>query len=577
MKNKIIYTSLGGIILIVIISIIALLIYNDTNFKIYTNVNNSQIINDNALTMMYETEAGSGEYQVSSDTTWPHDEYTFNETLSRCENGGVLTWDDENKKVLLQTNSSDKCYVYFDAIFSATLNNYTLSWNPINGAENYNIYSNGTLLTSTTETSVDLYEYYTIPGTYTITVSYVKSGNESERSNDISYSIEQLNDGKYLLLAGDLFAIYGKLDNYGSSVSFSINELYLFNTTNAFGYNSGEFWICDSITENGDQDVCELATEEFKLDQRIENIKICINTEAGSENTTYPFNLTYNYEFTESDCWEGPLEEANFGNGYLSVVHAGNNTKDITFVGLQNGGGQGFYITFSAPGYIDSNPLYGGIRVYCVSKNTFVYIYDEKKKKKRKKKIQDVTYDDLLLVWDFDNGKFAYAKPLWIKAKEEANTYNLLRFSDGSTLKTINQHRIFNVEKGMFTYPMSNDTPIGTTTLNSKGKLVKLISKEVINKKVEYYNIITDYHINLFTNDILTSCRFSNLYKIENLKYIKNNVINNDTNLFSNIDEKWINGLRLKEQPLDINRDNADYRGNIGDYIKSLEEKDIRK
>ena len=99
MKNKIIYTSLGGIILIVIISIIALLIYNDTNFKIYTNVNNSQIINDNALTMMYETEAGSGEYQVSSDTTWPHDEYTFNETLSRCENGGVLTWDDENKKV----------------------------------------------------------------------------------------------------------------------------------------------------------------------------------------------------------------------------------------------------------------------------------------------------------------------------------------------------------------------------------------------------------------------------------------------------------------------------------------------
>ena len=34
--------------------------------------------------------------------------------LSRCENGGVLTWDDETQKVLLQTNASDKCYVYFD-------------------------------------------------------------------------------------------------------------------------------------------------------------------------------------------------------------------------------------------------------------------------------------------------------------------------------------------------------------------------------------------------------------------------------------------------------------------------------
>ena len=224
MKNKIIYTSFGVIILIVIISIIALLVYNDTNFKIYTNVNNSQIINDNALTMMYETEAGSGEYQISSDTTWPQDEYTFNETLSRCENGGTLTWDDENKKVLLQTNTSDKCYVYFDAIFSATLNNYTLSWNPINGAENYNIYSNGTLLTSTTETSVDLYEYYTIPGTYTITVSYIKSGNESERSNDISYSYIYLTLQMHLAIIVVNFGYVIQLPKMGIKMFVSLQQ-----------------------------------------------------------------------------------------------------------------------------------------------------------------------------------------------------------------------------------------------------------------------------------------------------------------------------------------------------------------
>lgn len=28
--------------------------------------------------MMYETESGSGEYQTSSDTTWPKEGYTFN-------------------------------------------------------------------------------------------------------------------------------------------------------------------------------------------------------------------------------------------------------------------------------------------------------------------------------------------------------------------------------------------------------------------------------------------------------------------------------------------------------------------
>ena len=72
------------------------------------------VISTNALTMMYETEYQSGEYQVSSDTTWPQDGYVFNETLSKCENGGVLSWDAETNKVVMQTSSSDRCYVYFD-------------------------------------------------------------------------------------------------------------------------------------------------------------------------------------------------------------------------------------------------------------------------------------------------------------------------------------------------------------------------------------------------------------------------------------------------------------------------------
>ena len=85
------------------------------------NEESKQLMNTNALTMMYETEVGSGEYQVSSDTTWPQDGYVFNETLSKCENGGTLFWNSETKRVVLQTNSSDKCYMYFDAYVDPTL------------------------------------------------------------------------------------------------------------------------------------------------------------------------------------------------------------------------------------------------------------------------------------------------------------------------------------------------------------------------------------------------------------------------------------------------------------------------
>ena len=62
--------------IIVLASTILITVYNKTdNKKILENKNNStHVINNNSLTIMYETEYESGEYQVSSDTTWPQDE-----------------------------------------------------------------------------------------------------------------------------------------------------------------------------------------------------------------------------------------------------------------------------------------------------------------------------------------------------------------------------------------------------------------------------------------------------------------------------------------------------------------------
>ncbi len=66
------------------------------------------------IAMMLETAAGSGNYEMTTKSEWPTEGYVFNSTLSKCENGGELSWDDENKKVLMSGNKSDKCYVYFD-------------------------------------------------------------------------------------------------------------------------------------------------------------------------------------------------------------------------------------------------------------------------------------------------------------------------------------------------------------------------------------------------------------------------------------------------------------------------------
>lgn len=143
-----------------------------------------------------------------------------------------------------------------------------------------------------------------------------------------------------------------------------------------------------------------------------------------------------------------------------------------------------------------------------------------------KKPIEDITYDDELLVWDFFNGCFASAKPRWIKIKQTAEVYNKLTFDNSTTLGLVGKggsqgyHRIFNKQANMFTHTGVPETPNGTITFAEDKSEPVLVSQELIYDTVDYYNIITDKHFNLFANGILTSCRCSNLYKIENMKYV---------------------------------------------------------
>ena len=109
MKENIIISSLAVLILALGIA----LVYEPNDKEIYASTNN-EIVTEYSLAMMYETEAGSGEYQVANDNTWPQEGYVFNAELSKCENGSTLYWDDETKSVMMEANLSDKCYVYFD-------------------------------------------------------------------------------------------------------------------------------------------------------------------------------------------------------------------------------------------------------------------------------------------------------------------------------------------------------------------------------------------------------------------------------------------------------------------------------
>ena len=104
------------IILVCIFTLLGIFIGRVTNKNnVYKENENNQIKKHvDTISMMLEKDIKSGNYEMTTRETWPTEGYVFNPTLSKCENGGELSWDDENKRVLMSGNVSDKCYVYFD-------------------------------------------------------------------------------------------------------------------------------------------------------------------------------------------------------------------------------------------------------------------------------------------------------------------------------------------------------------------------------------------------------------------------------------------------------------------------------
>jgi len=229
-------------------------------------------------------------------------------------------------------------------------------------------------------------------------------------------------------------------------------------------------------------------------------------------------------------------------------------------------GSGSFTVNISAPTYPNSygrayainntGVSYGNIIEFsapCFAKGTLVTLSDGSTKK-----IEDITYDDSLLVWNFDESKFDSAKPVWMMKPVTISDTFISKFSDGSELITAGKlgirktsHRIFNIEKGEFTYLISEqDTPIGTHTFNDKGEIVTLISREKNNVLTQIYNIVTFGHLNMFCSTLLTSVRLNNLYPIKNMKFVKDvrEIIPFDK--FKGLTKEYYDGFRLGEQPL---------------------------
>ena len=133
--------------------IVLTLVININNQNESIDNENPEIVkkSHDTISMMLETDAGSGNYEMTTRDSWPTEGYVFNSTLSKCENGGELLWDDTTKKVVFNGTTSDKCYVYFDKAVKTIINEISTSDITTTSV---------TIIINTTKGTYDISKYY---------------------------------------------------------------------------------------------------------------------------------------------------------------------------------------------------------------------------------------------------------------------------------------------------------------------------------------------------------------------------------------------------------------------------------
>lgn len=283
-----------------------------------------------------------------------------------------------------------------------------------------------------------------------------------------------------------------------------------------------------------------------------------------------PAPATVDFVSTVSETTTGSVSFhwGNYGSSgpYSITVNPGSNIYTSPTFNINSSGND--FITqitiASGPNACTSNIFTSSWNVVCLVEGTMITMADGSYKA-----IEHVGYDDLIKVWNFDLGEFSEVLPIFVKQEETHAEHYRFTFSDGTVLRTVGHH-VFNKQAGEFTMLVRDTTPVGTITVNESGEEVTLISKETIKESVKFYNVWTQYHLNLFAQGILTSNRFNNIYPIQDMKFVKDNRALRPLEEFANIDPKYISGLRLQEQPKQYS---AEY---IKDYVHNkLERLDV--
>ena len=232
MKKKIIAVFS---VFIAIILVLVIIVYNNSykNDVYVENKTNNKNKVPGLISLMLETKAGSGIYNVSPDGVVPAKGYELNTEKSSCENGGTITYNETTKKFILKSNISTKCYAYFDVVqpdVTLTITNRPTTYgklgsiNCTNSNVTYNQKYNRVEISSIDKIYTSCTLNYTDSTSKVNLASYImglsgKTQGTGKVVNENGYRYEGKNPNNYIWFNNEYWRIIGVFDSASHGVS----------------------------------------------------------------------------------------------------------------------------------------------------------------------------------------------------------------------------------------------------------------------------------------------------------------------------------------------------------------------
>ena len=346
MKKKIIAVFS---VFIAIILVLVIIVYNNSykNDVYVENKTNNKNKVPGLISLMLETKAGSGIYNVSPDGIVPAKGYELNTDKSGCENGGTITYNKTTKKFILKSNISTKCYAYFDVVppdVTLAITNRPTTYGKLGSI-------NCTNSNATYNQKYNRVEISSIDKKFTsCTLNYTDSTSKVNLADYIiGLSGTTQGTGKVVNEIGQI-----KSDTDGNKLILSEYGNYVNDENYPFVWDSTNLTWKSDINSDGAVLNFELSEGEYK---------ICYKSNIDNYEGDISIGDFYTDSFTTSFQCEIATNAYDSSGSYISVI---NNNVDNGYIE--------FYLQKTTPNYEQVN---AGIRYEGKNPNNYIWFNNE--------------------------------------------------------------------------------------------------------------------------------------------------------------------------------------------------------